>query len=364
MPKNNTKVALISDLHWGVRSDSPIFIDIFKQFYHETFFPYLKKHDINTVLILGDVFDKRQHTNHKTIKACREILFDVLSEENIKTYILIGNHDTMFKDTLRINSIDLLLSHYTNISIIHEPCTINILGHDVCMIPWICRENEEDCMKEINNTKSDLVMGHFEFARFEFFLGQESKEGLEPELFSRFKHVYTGHYHHSSTRNNITYLGCPYQMTWNDYNDMKGFYVLDLKTKKSSFVNNPISSFVRFDYNEDDKESIESFLNNNSNLKNTFIKIYVIKKKDHVAFESFIQAIYQRSCHDVKIVENLSELIKEDKDNPVDIQDEIHDTQTTLMMYIDNLSLEESNKIDVKDYIKSLYLDAITEEVL
>ena len=52
------KVALVTDTHFGARSDSLAFDAYFAKFYDETFFPYLKEHDIKTVCHLGDIFDR------------------------------------------------------------------------------------------------------------------------------------------------------------------------------------------------------------------------------------------------------------------------------------------------------------------
>ena len=52
------KIALITDTHWGVRNDSSTFIEYYRKFYNETFFPYLKENDISTIIHLGDIVDR------------------------------------------------------------------------------------------------------------------------------------------------------------------------------------------------------------------------------------------------------------------------------------------------------------------
>ena len=70
------KVALITDLHWGARNDSQVFVDFYDRFYTNTFFPTLKEKGIDTVLILGDVFDRRKYINFVTLEHAKRILFD------------------------------------------------------------------------------------------------------------------------------------------------------------------------------------------------------------------------------------------------------------------------------------------------
>ena len=53
------KIALLNDTHFGARNDSLIFDDFFHKFYDEVFFPYLKEHNIKTLIHLGDVVDRR-----------------------------------------------------------------------------------------------------------------------------------------------------------------------------------------------------------------------------------------------------------------------------------------------------------------
>ena len=44
------KIALLNDTHFGARNDSIIFDDYFHKFYDEIFFPYLKEHNIKTLI--------------------------------------------------------------------------------------------------------------------------------------------------------------------------------------------------------------------------------------------------------------------------------------------------------------------------
>ena len=54
------KVLLITDQHFRVRNDHPVFIEKYREFYTNTVIPYIKKHKIKTVFCLGDTFDKRR----------------------------------------------------------------------------------------------------------------------------------------------------------------------------------------------------------------------------------------------------------------------------------------------------------------
>ena len=69
------KVAIIADTHFGARNDNTFFLDYMLQFYEGIFFPYLEKHNIKTVIHLGDLMDRRKYVSFKTAKEFRERFF-------------------------------------------------------------------------------------------------------------------------------------------------------------------------------------------------------------------------------------------------------------------------------------------------
>ena len=107
---------MVTDLHFGARSDSVAFDAHFRKFYEEVFFPELIEQGIKTVFDLGDTFDRRKYINYNTLKSCKEYFFDRLQELDIDLHMIPGNHDTYFKNTNDVNSPDLLLRDYTNIA--------------------------------------------------------------------------------------------------------------------------------------------------------------------------------------------------------------------------------------------------------
>ena len=186
------KVAIITDQHFGARNDSLHFLDYYQKFYDDIFFPALDANGIRHVLILGDTFDRRKYINFYTYKRAREMFFDKLWAKDIQVLMLAGNHDTYFKNTNEVNSVDLLLQEYTNIEVISEPKTAfvydipNHIKYPICMMPWICPENYEASMENLEKTEAEVVMGHFEISGFAMYRGMPSHEGLDRDLFKRF----------------------------------------------------------------------------------------------------------------------------------------------------------------------------------
>ena len=79
------KIALITDLHFGARNDNQGFANYFQRFYSQIFFPYLKEHNIDTVVDLGDTFDRRKFISFTSLKSAKEMFFEPLAENNIKS---------------------------------------------------------------------------------------------------------------------------------------------------------------------------------------------------------------------------------------------------------------------------------------
>ena len=110
------KICVLGDTHFGMRGDSLDFHKYIEKFYTNVFFPYLKDHNVTTVVQLGDLFDRRKFINFNSLYLCREYFFDKLAENNITFITFLGNHDVASKNTLQVNSSKLLLDGYDKIS--------------------------------------------------------------------------------------------------------------------------------------------------------------------------------------------------------------------------------------------------------
>ena len=350
------KVAIITDQHFGARNDSVAFLDFFQKFYDNTFFPTIDAAGIDTVLVLGDTFDRSKYVNFYALDRAKKMFFDKLENRGITVYMLAGNHDTYYKNTNEVNSPDLLLTEYNNIEVIAEPKTINVNGFEVCMLPWICPENYQQSIDEIKNTTSTLCMGHLEIAGFAMYRGMESHEGFSAETFGKFDLVFSGHYHHRSDNGNIHYLGNPYELTWQDYNDPRGFHLFDFSTRQLDFIENPYRMFERLEYSDKEVEPIDL---DQLDLKEKYVKLIVLEKTDFYKFDKFIQKLYNKGCHEIKIVEDFSEFESGEINEEINLED----TVSVLSNYIDSIETDV-DKEKVKSYMRGLYTEAINIEVI
>jgi DNA repair exonuclease SbcCD nuclease subunit len=332
----------------------------------ETFFPKLEEEKIDTVLILGDTFDRRKYVNFYTLKRAKDMFFDRLHALGIKVFMLAGNHDTYYKNTNQVNSVSLLLQEYDNITVIDKPVEIRVgqtkknpLGTHICMMPWICPDNYESSMELLQQTKATICCGHFEIAGFAMHRGMASEEGLDRALFRKFDFTFSGHYHHMSNADGIHYLGNPYELTWQDYNDARGFHVFDLDNHDLTFVQNPNTMFHRLSY--DDKESTIKEITemDMSKYTNTYVKVVVVNKTNPYLFDRFMEKLYQVNPIDVTIVEDFTDLT-EGVDE--DIIDQAEDTLTILNRYVDSVENEHIDNSVLKKILKELYVEAIYQD--
>jgi len=350
------KVAIITDQHFGARNDSIAFLDFFEKFYDNTFFPALDANAIDTVLVLGDTFDRRKYINFYALDRAKKMFFDKLEERGIRVHMLAGNHDTYYKNTNEVNSPDLLLVEYGNIDVISKPETIVIDGTSICMLPWICPENYQESLDHIKNTKAEVCMGHLEIAGFAMYRGMESHDGLAKETFEKFDLVFSGHYHHRSSDKHIHYLGNPYELTWQDYNDPRGFHLFDLSTRELEFICNPYRMFERIEYNDKDQEPVDL---DALELEYKYVKLVVVNKNDFYKFDKFIQKLYNKGCHEIKIIEDMSEF----QDGEIGEELNLEDTVSVLTHYIDSIETDV-DKEQIKTYMRTLYTEAINIEVV
>jgi DNA repair exonuclease SbcCD nuclease subunit len=358
------KVAIITDQHFGARNDSVQFLDFYQKFYDEIFFPKLLEEKIDTVLILGDTFDRRKYVNFYTYKRTKEMFFDKLFNAGITVYMLAGNHDTYFKNTNEVNSIRLLLQQYNNITVIDKPSHLFLDPTDegnnsiICMIPWICPENYVECLSVMQNSEASVCCGHFEISGFAMYRGMPSEEGLNRELFRKFDYTFSGHYHHKSDADGIYYLGNPYEITWQDFNDTRGFHLFDLDTRELEFVPNTNRMFHKLPY-DDKRESITDVTNKDlSQYTNTYVKVVVVNKTNPYLFDRFMENLYKVNPIDVTIAEDFTDLTEGVDD---DIVDQAEDTLTIINKYVDGIAEEHIDNNKLKNILKELYIEALNE---
>lgn len=242
------KIAMIADLHFGIKKADPTFMESQLRFFKEQFVPELNASGIKDIWILGDVFDTRQAINTSVIYNVIDLFNETLKDFNIK--IIVGNHDMYLTTDVGITSLKIL-SVLPHVTIYDKQTTLEIDGKKILMQPWIVDYAQEDLIKG----KYDYAFMHADIIGFDMGGGRLSESGLmAKELLKKVDAVYTGHYHNGIHRQfekgkSVTYLGAPYQLTRIDRGGTRGYHILDIATGERTMVENKVSmKFTRHIY--------------------------------------------------------------------------------------------------------------------
>jgi hypothetical protein len=341
------KVAIITDQHFGARKNSKLFHEYFLKFYNDVFFPTLEQYGITTVIDLGDTFDSRKGIDFSALSWAKDNYYDKLKKLNCSVITVVGNHTAYYKNTNKINTVDLLLREYKNVHVISDPTELMINNLKVLFIPWINSENEEKTIKLLKNSTSKIAMGHLELSGFAAYKGHTMEDGMDCKLFERFNLVLSGHYHTRSNNGKVFYLGNPYEIYWNDLNDTRGFHIFDTETLEIVPINNPYRIYEIIYY-----EDIPYQTFNVSKYENKIVKVVVRKKSDSKNFEKFIDKLYTANVSELKIIESFQ---IQDSENFEAFESE--DTLSILNRYIEESEINLDKTI-IQKIIEEVYKEA------
>jgi len=343
--------AIINDTHCGARKSSDIFIKYQEDFYDNVFFPYMIKNNIKEIIHLGDYFENRKFINFKALQSNKDHFLDKLKEHDIHMWIIPGNHDTFYKNTNDLNSIDQLIGHSEYVHVINKPEVLEFEDVKLGLIPWINDDNRAESIEFLMKTDADIIGGHFEIIGFEMNKGVVNKEGMDSSPLERFDLVMSGHYHTSSHRGNIHYLGSQMEFTFADAHDPKYFHIYDCDTHKLSKVLNPLTLFRKIYYNDSDGTVPKV---NGKGYEGKYIKIIVEDKTDIHMFDRFMLNLQSVNPFDIKIIESFQEFSGE---NVEDEHINLEETETLLDTYIDGIETNLSND-KLKSLTRSFYVEA------
>ena len=295
------KVAILGDLHIGVRNDLESIAIAQSNFFRDVFFPEINKRGIKDIIQMGDLWDKRQYLTLKSMDHFEQSLYSLLEENDCHLTMLLGNHDVLYKNTNAINSPDLYLGNHDRITVINEPTVV--LDGTMLMVPWINKENHDKTLSVIAKSDAPYCLGHFELVGFDMHPGQPALDGLSPSMLSKFTRVLSGHYHTISEKGNILYTGVPYEMTWAQHNDKCGFWIFDTETNEIEFIKNPESLFFKVVYDsQDNSRSWTPY--KPEDLTGKFVKVIVTIKDSHYDFDLWLKRIQSYVPQELTIFDN------------------------------------------------------------
>lgn len=339
------KIALLTDTHWGARGDNIDLRNSMAQFCDDIFFPTIKEQNVEHIIHLGDLVDRRKYINIRTLNMMNE---HFLQRINVPMNIIAGNHDTYYKNTNLINSLDEIIGeNYPNILVHTEPEELDIGDTKFLLLPWINEDNEEETAEMIANSMAPFVMGHLELVGFQMIKGMVCTHGHDHTMFKKFMRVFTGHFHLKSTLHNIYYLGSPYAMNWSEAEDPHGFHILDTDTLDLQHIINPANMFVKLFYDaETDHADVPD-------VAKRWVRLIVKEKPDPYRFDAYVKSLQDQEPIELNVVEPIIQ-VSEDV-----VVSEADDTEVIIDKTIDaRYDLEDHQKEDLKTLMRGLYREA------
>ena len=301
---------------------------------------------------MGDTFDSRKGVDFVSLEWAKNHYYDRLAELGITVHTIVGNHTAYYKNTNQLSGVNLFLREYDNVKIYSEAEEVRIDKTKFLFVPWINSENEEKTLQLIDDSDSPCVMGHLELNGFMATRGHFMEHGMDSNVFDKFERVYSGHYHMRSNKENIFYLGNPYEMYWNDVNDRnRGFHLFDTDTLEHTPVNNPYQLFHNLYYEDTPHQMLDI-----TKYDQKILKVIVRKKSDPKQFEKYIDKLYSSNLAELKIVENFDFTEGEEFE-----ADESEDTISLLNRYIQESEVDLDKSV-ITEILQDVYREACEVE--
>lgn len=342
-----SKIYMSTDWHFGYQKlNLKKYLTIQLDYFYKEFIPYLEKtaKDGDILIMLGDLFDDRTAVPILVQNKVEQLLIDIA--KILPIHLIVGNHDCFFKGNNEINS-PKLFRHLKNVFIYDSTHILEKDDKKLVLIPWV--EHKADMITEISNNPGDYLFCHSDLNGCKMHLNSvafRNKDKIDVSEFRKYKKVYSGHIHIHQIQENFEFIGAPYQMDRNDYNDKKGMTILDLETGETEFVENTISpTFKKVKIKtEDDILSLEGL-----DTKKYFVdleihnSVLVGKRKNRKLLEEHLGNKKFAS------VDYINDLVKKQDINlpnmkDVDIEDlQFDDFDNTILDYIKSQEYENED---------------------
>ena len=213
------KVAVCTDIHFGLKSNSQIHNDDCLNFI-KWFTAKAKEEGCETAMFLGDWHNNRASINIVTLNYSLQAL-EHLNDNFDAVYFIPGNHDLYYRDKRDVQSVEWA-KHLKNVII----CNDWHIDGDVVIAPWLVGNDH----KKISKLNAKYMFGHFELPHFYMnaMVQMPDHGDVKREDFGHIEHVFTGHFHKRQTHNNITYIGNCFPHNYADAgDDARGMMVLE-----------------------------------------------------------------------------------------------------------------------------------------
>lgn len=350
------KYGIVTDTHLGCRGGSRVFREYQSWWWKNKFFPDMEARGINEVIHAGDFFDNRNSLTLHDIEFTINEFAPLLKKYDIHMYIIVGNHDIAFRNTNRVHSLSVLKAAAPDhVTIVEDD--VKVVGPFI-LVPWLNNENHEKILKQMQDRKDDsrIVVGHFEINGMKMYANSIMCEGgLDPDLFKGFHKVLSGHFHHPNVYQNIEYIGSPFEITWQDYNDWRGHMVYDHVTGDFERVLNEHQLFNKITY-EDIKDKDDDELR--QAVEGQFVVMSINEEYKKVRVKDFIAKLESFKPLSLDITDNTVVSSGVSSQASQTQQADLKDMTHYITSYVEDRP-DEFNKDDVLPVLNSLHSEAM-----
>ena len=247
-------IAIIGDPHLGKISADQIKKDKIAES-QKLFFEYLRSfcsdNDIKELIWTGDIFDNNRNVDSSVIQYGVGLFHDMFGD--CTHHVILGNHCLYERGNLKITSLTCI-QHLPNVNLYKKPTKVKLLNHNFLFTPYLVPSLFTKFSNNIESLgkNNDVIVGHFDIIGATTENGRNSTVGLDMnKLLNNVHLTISGHYHNVSKyvrgENKIQYVGSPYQLTFGDAEQTRGFWTINEHLKLNFYENKVSYKFVHLD---------------------------------------------------------------------------------------------------------------------
>jgi UDP-2,3-diacylglucosamine pyrophosphatase LpxH len=334
---NKPVIGVIADLHFGNKGHSHLIFEEQMTFIETQFFPYVLENKIKLVYQLGDTFHSRDKVDWYILNELKKRYFQWFGDNAVELHTLIGNHDATFKNTIDQNSLTETAKYFKNVFVYDSPKKVTHGSYVVGIEPWIVDYTTHTFLDKV-----DILLLHADIKTFPMMKGIYAKNGVEVSQFKNYNLVLSGHYHQRSIIDNVHMVGSPFQLGWGDYNQQRGFMVLDDNFNYEYIQNKINPQHVKIFYDEDeisilglDYTDQHTSITKEESLdiaKNNYCRLFFVNVSDELKLETYHASLLSVSCNNYKIDRiDLKDVVEDYDDSAFDEAFEAGETTLQLI---------------------------------
>jgi len=246
------RALVIGDLHFGIKSNSLLWLESQLKFFKDQIFVEIENQNIDRILFLGDVHDVRYSINQQIGIELKKLFREMLDKFKDKEFIILaGNHDyySPLEEFAEYTAYEVLFGEefykaHPNLKVISKDPYLDEYGN--LFLPWYWTEN---------SYHFDEILYNYDFSREVKAIYCHADLMTWPGArIGSLKGcpVYSGHIHdiHIDELSNLYNLGAAVALTFSDVNQERYIYIIEDYKIVDKIANHTTPRFIRI-YDDD-----------------------------------------------------------------------------------------------------------------